>query len=396
VALRIGIDATCWANGRGYGRFTRELVSALVPLAPEHEFVCYLDERSAAEFALIAPNLRREVVHQNVSPTLAAASGRGRSPMDMLRLSNAVRRSALDVFFSPSVYGFFPLPPGLPAVVTVHDAIPERFPALTLPTLKDRVFWWSKVRLALAQSRIVLTVSEYAAREVTTYLPVSSSRIRVTLEGVAAEYRPSDSLDEIRAAAAAAHLPANARWVIYVGGFGAHKHVDLLVRAHARVAQRHPDSPLMLLLVGAVADGFHQDVEAIQRAIRECGSDALVRWLGYRSDAELRHLHSGAVALALVSASEGFGLPAVEAARCGTPVVATTESPLPQILEGGGIFVKPGDVSAIEEALELLVTDEPQRRAMGSQALARAQALSWTRSARVALDALQSAARPRQ
>src|SRR4030095_10218896 len=151
----------------------------------------------------------------------------------------------------------------------------------------------------------------------------------------------------------------------------------------------------MLLLVGAVADGFHQDVDAIQRAIRESGSDALVRWLGYRSDGELRHLHSGAVALALVSASEGFGLPAVEAARCGTPVVATTESPLPQILEGGGLFVKPGDVDAIEAALELLVTDETQRRAMGARALARAQALSWTRSARVTLDALQSAACPR-
>ena len=152
----------------------------------------------------------------------------------------------------------------------------------------------------------------------------------------------------------------------------------------------------MLLLVGAVADGFHQDVATIQAAIRDAGSESLVRWLGYRSDAELRHLHSGAVALALVSASEGFGLPAVEAARCGTPVVATTESPLPQILEGGGLFVTPGNAGAIEDALEVLVTDEPRRRAMGAQALVRAQALSWTRSARVTLEALQAVACPRR
>ena len=103
----------------------------------------------------------------------------------------------------------------------------------------------------------------------------------------------------------------------------------------------------------------------------------------------MRHLHSGAVALMLVSASEGFGLPAVEAARCGTPVIATTESPLPQILEGGGLFVKPGDTTAMAMAIEQLLVDEPRRRALGSRALERALTLSWPRSARVALDTLE-------
>lgn len=393
MALRIGIDATCWANGRGYGRFTRELVSALMPMAPEHEFVCYLDERSAEVFALKSTNVRTEIVHQKISPTLAAASGSGRSPSDMLRLTSAVRRGALDVFFSPSVYGFFPLPLGLPAVVTIHDAIPERFPSLTLPTMRDRLFWWAKVRIALAQAQLVLTVSDYAASEIATHLHVPRSRLRVTLEGVADEYRPSDSVEQIRAAAKRAQLPDNARWVMYVGGFGAHKHVDLLVRALGRVARRHAERPLVLVLVGAKADGFQTDIESIEAAIRESGVDGLVRWLGYLPDAELRHLHSGALALALVSASEGFGLPAVEAACCGTPVIATTESPLPEILEGGGLFVPPGDAAAIETALEYLIADEGRRRALGDRALERARALSWHSSARVVLDALEAVAR---
>ncbi len=119
-----------------------------------------------------------------------------------------------------------------------------------------------------------------------------------------------------------------------------------------------------------------------------------MRWGGYLPDSELRHLHSGAVALALVSASEGFGLPAVEAARCGTPVMATTESPLPQLLEGGGIFVNPGDASVIESALERLLSNEPERLAMGRRALERAAILSWHRSAKVTLDALETVARP--
>src|SRR5580765_8662842 len=113
--MRIGVDATCWANERGYGRFTREIVSAMAPQAPAHEFVCILDDRSARSFALHGSNVVTRVAPQTISPTVAAASGRRRSIGDMLRLTNAVRRERVDVFYSPSVYGYFPLPPGLPA-----------------------------------------------------------------------------------------------------------------------------------------------------------------------------------------------------------------------------------------------------------------------------------------
>lgn len=357
-----------------------------------HELICFLDDRSAESFHLTSPNVRRVVVPQRMAPTLAASTGNRRSPGDMLRLSRAVGREELDVFYSPSVYGFFPLPPGLPAAVTIHDAIAERFPELTLPTRRDRIAWRAKVRLAIWQSTIVLTVSAYAAREITTYLGVPADRMRVTLEGVSRVYRPSDSEADVRAAALRAGIPNGARWLMYVGGFGPHKHVPAIVRAHARAARAVPGQPLMLVLAGPQGAGFHEDIEAIRAAIRECGTDALVRWAGYLPDEELRHLHSGALALVLISAAEGFGLPAVEAARCGAPVIATTESPLPQILEGGGVFVTPGDEGATARAIEGLVRDEPARRQMASRALERASALSWDRAAHVVVEALEEAA----
>ncbi len=394
--MRIGIDATCWANERGYGRFTRELVSAMPPLVPEHELICFLDRRAAEGFALTAPNVRPVVVHQAVAPTVAASSGSRRSPVDMLRLTAAVRRAGLHAFFSPSVYGFFPLPPGLPAVVAVHDAIAERFPALTLPTRRDRLFWRMKVGLALQQASLVLTVSDYAAGEIARHLRIRPADIRVTLEGVSAAYQPSDDPAAIRAAAARAGVPAGARWLMYVGGFNPHKRIDLLVRAHAAVARRQPASPIALVLAGPTEEGFHQDLAGIRAAIEACGTTDLVRWAGYLSDEDLRQLHSGALALVLPSESEGFGLPAVEAASCGTPVVATAESPLPRLLEGGGLFVMPGDLSALERALDVISTDEDTRRAMGRRALERARTLSWPRSARVALDALEEVATARR
>ena len=131
--MRIGVDATCWANGRGYGRFARELMQAMSALAPNHEFVCFGDERAFAAFPNTPPNVTRVTVALSQSPTVAAAAAGNRSPIDMLRLTRSVWRARPQVFFSPSVYTYFPLPPGLPAVITIHDTIAERFPQLTLP-----------------------------------------------------------------------------------------------------------------------------------------------------------------------------------------------------------------------------------------------------------------------
>ena len=386
--LRIGIDATCWANPRGYGRFTRELCTALVALAPEERFTFFADRRAADTFRLSGANLRLVTVEQRTSPTEAAAADGSRSPFDMLRLTRAVRREPLDVFFSPSVYTYFPLPPGLRAVVTVHDTIAERFPELTLPSPRARLFWKAKVKLALFQARLVLTVSEYSAREIASVLKVPHGRIRVAVEAPAAAFRPS-SADEIAAAVRAVGLPAGARYFTYVGGFNPHKHVDRLVRALG--AQR--DKSLFLLLVGAKSgDVFHGDQARIQAAIDTAGLGERVKWTGFVPDEELRHLHSGALALVLASQAEGFGLPAVEAAACGAPVIATTASPLPELLEGGGLFVAPDDEAGLVKALERIASDEPARRAMGARARERARALTWPRGAQAALDALREAA----
>ena len=114
AALRIGVDAACLANGRGYGRFTRELLAALVENAREHQFVLYGDRASLRSVELDAPNLSVVHVAQHVSPAHAAAADGYRSPIDMLRLTRAVWRDRPDVFWSPSVYTYFPLPPGQP------------------------------------------------------------------------------------------------------------------------------------------------------------------------------------------------------------------------------------------------------------------------------------------
>ena len=388
--MRVGVDASCWANGRGYGRFTREVLRALAAQATDDELVCFVDEATRGSFDLRGANIRVVPVSSGVAPARAASAESYRSPADMLRFSRAVSRERLDVFFSPSVYTYFPLPPRLPALITVHDAIAERFPSLTLPSPRARLFWRAKVRLAIWQSRLILTVSNYAARELVSVLGIPANRIRVALEAPAAAYTTPSSSEGIAAARRRLDIPLGARWLVYVGGFNPHKRVDRIVRAHGRLAAELGRSAPYLVLVGSAdRDDFHKDVAGIKQEIESAGTTALVRWTGWVADDELRHIHAGAAAAILVSESEGFGLPAVEAAACGTPVVATTESPLPEILEGGGLFVRPGDETALITALRQMLTDENQRLRMAARARDKASELTWDRTGRAVLNALR-------
>ncbi len=389
--MRIGIDTTCWANDRGYGRFTREIVAAMVTLAPEVNFVCFLDDESAERFELNAPNVKPVLVGVGTSASRAASAAGNRSPVDMLRMTAAVAREHLDGFFSPSVYTYFPLPPRLPAVITIHDAIAERFPALTIPSRRARFFWNMKVWLAIRQADRILTVSEYAARDIARVHRIPANRITVALEAPALEYRLDSATPETVAVAQRIGLPEGASWFTYVGGFNPHKNVPVIIRAHATLAREMGSAAPRLVLVGTLdRDVFHADQTAILEAISLAGTESLVIWTGFVDDRDLARLHAGAIALLIPSECEGFGLPAVEAAACGTPVIATIESPLPDLLEGGGIFVQPGIEAPLLDAMRRLTADPALRSRMGAAARTRARALTWDRGAEACLSALRS------
>jgi len=389
--LTIGVDATCLAAGRGYGRFARELFPALLERADADEYVLFADESTRGALESLPG---RHVLLPTSEPQASAASARGnRRLSDMWRMGRAVARHSLDVMYFPSVYTFYPVPGQTPVAVAIHDTIPEHFGEIVFPTRWNRTLWNLKLRLALRRAGGVLTVSDWSRQTLAEHFSLAEGAIHVTPEAPAAAFSPPDGPEPRRAWLRGEGLPEDAPYFLFVGGFNPHKNLPRLVDAFANAAANRPD--LLLLLVGDhTGDVFHTDVGALRRRIEERGLTERVHWAGFVDDETLRHLYAGARALVLPSLEEGFGLPAVEAAACGTPCIATRNSPLPDLLAGGGHFFDPLDRDALTLAL-IEFADAPARNdELGRQARERASALSWATTAEATRNALVQIARP--
>jgi alpha-1,3-rhamnosyl/mannosyltransferase len=388
------VDATCLGSGRGYGRFLRELLPPLAELSAPHELVLFIDEATAARATL--PDLPVVRLRTSQSQAQAASAEGHRSLRDLWRMGRGVAAERPDVFYFPSLYSYFPVPGRVPLAVSIHDTIPERYGALVFPTRRTRLLWWAKSRLARAQARTILTVSEYSRQRLNEVLGVPLERIAVTPEAPSPAFGPVDDPAPRRRWLAARGWPEDAPYLLYVGGFNPHKNVLGLVRALARASRDAAAAPLRLLLVGDVeGDVFHGNASAIRTEIASHGLESRVLWAGFVPDAELRHLYAGALALVLPSLEEGFGLPAVEAAACGAPCIATLESPLPELLAGGGVFFDPRRPRALADAIAHLAGDPAARAELGETARKRAAALSWRVTAERTLAALLRCAEPR-
>jgi glycosyltransferase involved in cell wall biosynthesis len=378
--MRIGVDATCWSNHRGYGRFTRALLNAALAQDRANEYIFFTDSESE-EFPL--PERAKEVRISAGVPTLRAAAADGRRSLpDIWNMSRALSGTPLDLLFFPSVYSYVPVISSAPKLVTIHDVIPEMFPQLVFPTLQSKLLWKAKRWLGCAQARLILTVSEYSRQCLQQRLGIAPSRLRVVSEASDPVFKRVEGMDA-RPLFARLGLPPDACYVLAVGGFSPHKNLSLLMDVFCEVQARPVFANVRLIFAGDyTSDVFHSCFHDLVQQVQDAGLQGRVIFAGYLRDQDLVALLNKALVLALPSFCEGFGLPGIEAAACGTPVIATTESPLPELLGEGAIPVHPSDRAGLRDALLRVLSDTGLRERMGSAGLAAAARLSWENSAR--------------
>lgn len=392
--MRIGVDGACWSNRRGYGRYARSLLSALARLGgDQNRYLLFLDPETAGASDL-PEKFEKVVVHTRQAPARAASASGNRAIADVLRMTWAVARARLDVFFFPSVYTFFPLFGPVRAVVTIHDVIPERHPEMIFPRRRLALFWRMKLALAVRQAGLIITVSEHARDGILEQFHLAPERVRVVLEAPDPLFGPIAHPRDPAELLPGCGLTPGCRYLLYVGGLSPHKNLDALIEAYRRLITCGEFGALRLLLVGDYSgDVFHSAYDDLRAAVAHHRLEGRVCFTGFVPDQVLVELYNRAELLVLPSLDEGFGLPAVEAAACGTPVMASDTGPAADLLGGGAWTFPPRDVDGLTEGLRTLLREPARRAAMGAEGRRRVAALSWDRAAADTLAVLRELAR---
>ena len=380
--LHICVDATSWANDRGFGRFTRELLKALLVRDEGFKYTLLFDQLPDEAFPSGA-----EILSARTGRGLnqAAVGSDARSPAYFLQMGRLARSVPYDVFFFPTLYSYFPLLQRKPCVVCYHDATAERFPELLFPTRRNHWLWRAKTALAHLQTTRAMTVSETSAADLETIHKFPRDRIDVVTEAADDTFRVIDDASAREEARSLHGIPKDARLLIHVGGMNAHKNILGLLKAMPKIIAA--ESKTHLALVGDTSGkGFWDNVEELRAFIE--GHPPLsshVHFTGYVGDVDLAPLLNASDALVFPSLWEGFGLPAVEAMSCGIPVLASSHGgSLSEIVGDAGLLFEPTDPEAIATCVIGFLTDGELQIRLSQNALKRSRMFSWERAAELA------------
>jgi glycosyltransferase involved in cell wall biosynthesis len=293
-------------------------------------------------------------------------------PLEAARAGAQVLHSPLNVV---------PLAAPCPTVVTIHDLtfllFPDRF------SRAKRTYLRLFTALTVHRACLVLADSESTRRDILRFFRIPASKVRVVYPGVDPEFVPLAG----GRAEAAARLGVPQPLVLYVGTLEPRKNVDTLVRAFARV-RRRTGLPHRLALVGGKGWMYEQIFRAIED---EALGDAVVL-PGYVPGDRLPLWYNAADLFVYPSQYEGFGFPPLEAMACGTPVITSTTSSLPEVVGDAGITVQPNDVEALATAMERVLMNPALAQEMRARGLIRASSFSWMATARECVRAYHDAA----
>ncbi len=357
---------------------------ALFEQDKENEYILFMDSATACQnnhpshVACIAIDLSQ-------SPTQAASASGRRSITDMLRMGREVSKEDLTLFFYPSVYTYFPIFSRIKKIVAIHDVIAEKYPELVFTNRINRTFWNLKVWFAIKQADLIMTVSEFSKQGIMEHFGMSGDNIRVVSEAADKSFRPIRESDLLTDKLARFNLDITTKFILYVGGIAPHKNLSTLVTAYSKLINDTVHKDIKLVFVG----DYEKDVFLVDKDLNELLkqlhlTDRII-FTGFVSDEELVYFYNAATVFVLPSFIEGFGLPAMESMACGTPVIGSKTTSLPEVVGNAGLFFDPNNPDELMDHLVTVIEDEELRKDLTKRSLHRSAEFSWSRSASEAL-----------
>lgn len=297
-------------------------------------------------------------------------------------LSRETRHVDWNVFHEPN---FVSPQYALPLVTTVHDMSYLRYPQF-LP--KDRLVWLRrKMGQTLKRSRVILADSHFTRRELLELCPAADpTRVVVTQLGVDFDYFSSPRHAE-RVAEVRRQLELPSQFVLFLGTLEPRKNLQGLIQAYGMLpAEIQRSYPLVLAgMRGWNETYFHRELSDLRRR-------DVVREVGYVAQDDVPALMRAASVFCFPSFYEGFGLPPLEAAACGTPVVAGRAASLPEVLGDAAVYVDPNSPDDIAAGLGQVLTSESLQQRLRQAGPARAAQFRWDNCARRTVEAYRAAA----
>ena len=375
--MKICIDARwIFPELSGIGLYTQELIRALAGIDHTNQYLLLFGSEEVMQrtnSGLPAEALAKAGFRFQVS-------GFGLfSPQNQLFLPSLLQREKIDVYHSTNymmpLFGMS----RIRRVVTIHDLIPLMFRDHAPRSRKERLFpIYKRLMLEIgARADVIVTVSESTKKDIIRELKVSPDNIAVTPEGVGPEYCPP----------ATRHLTLDTPHILYVGRRDPYKNLPLLIEAFAMVAKQLPSARLRII---GPADDRYPEAPTMAKSM---GLNDRINWIGYVTPSQLIEEYRSASVFVLPSRYEGFGLTVLEAMACGTPVVCSNVSSLPEVVGDAALLVASGDRAALAEAITRILTDASLASSLRAKSITQAAKFTWKRTAELTLRAYERAAR---
>jgi glycosyltransferase involved in cell wall biosynthesis len=373
-ATHIGVNAHLLSLAEGYRSagitsYIFNLLRHLPETATGMEYTVFLSEKRYRG----APGLRLQVSRL---PTSRPAV---RILWEQALLPWVARREGIDLLHNMAFVG--PLAGGCPFVVTVHDLsflfFPRSFRSLRRSYLQ--VF----ARMSVRRARRIIAVSESTKRDLVEIYDISPAKIDVVHNGVDARFQPLPA-DQVAAFRQQQGLPD--RFILFVGTLEPRKNIVSLIDAYARLPKERPP----LVLVGG--KGWFYD--EIFGRVEALGLTGEVRFAGFVPAEDLPLWYNAADLFVYPSLYEGFGLPPLEAMACGTAVITSTASSLPEVVGQAGQLADPTDTEALAAAMAQVLGSRQLQQEMETAGLAQAAGFSWEETARKTVDSYRRALTP--
>ena len=362
VTARIGIDARLtYYSQAGISHYIQRLISELPALDAEDEYVIFhsrKDRRSLAQ----GPNQRR-----------VACWTPAHHPWERLALAAEIAPYRLDLLHSPD---FIP-PYGrwYRSVITIHDLTFLHYPAFL--TAESRRYYNGQIEAAVRHAHHILADSEATRTDILTLLDVPADKVTTVLLAADARYKPT-SADAVREIRTQYNLPEG--YILFVGTFEPRKNIGGLLRAYQAMKTVSPDVP-PLVIAGRPGWLYHETLALIN----SLGLADRVFRIEHVAPDDLPALYTGASVFCLPSFYEGFGLTALEAMACGTPVVAAERASLIEVVGSAGLLIDPESPAAIAGALHRVLTDSALAADLRKRGFEQAARFDWCETARQTL-----------